>query len=436
MNLTPNFTILQQQKITQSQIQSLHLLMMDNVELTDFLQEEYKDNPLLEHHLSNTFTFSKMSTTLNDPDSYIPEIRAKDPDFFMNFFLEQLNPYDFNKEEWSTLKIMILLLDKNGFFPYSVEHLHSLLKISKNTIKKCLQILQELEPEGVFLPNYKSYLIYQLNKDNLLTPTISTLIEEHMENIASGKLKNISNSMKLPLATLREMISLIKTLSPCPLSGIAADSKSALYITPDIIATYESGNWEIALNDNWIGNYSLNDYYLQMMAATTDHTLKTYFKEKYERAHFLLQRIEQRRTTILSICNAIIKRQKNYFLNQGPLKPMKLSDIASDLNFAVSTISRGIKNKYLQYPHGTILLKDLFTSGIPSAKDEMISSSKVIHLILEIIKNEDKDKPYSDQKIASFLEEKGIFISRRTVAKYRFLSNIPSTLERKKQLCR
>ena len=85
MNLTPNFTILQQQKITQSQIQSLHLLMMDNVELTDFLQEEYKDNPLLEHHLSNTFTFSKMSTTLNDPDSYIPEIRAKDPDFFMNF---------------------------------------------------------------------------------------------------------------------------------------------------------------------------------------------------------------------------------------------------------------------------------------------------------------------------------------------------------------
>lgn len=429
MNFSQQASIIQQQKITQHQIQSLHILTLDNVELNEFLQNEYSENPLMEYSAVKPFSANWNSSVSSKDDFNYPEIAAKDSDALLNFFLEQLNPCLFSKTEWSTFKLLILLLDENGFFPYTPEDLFHTFQISPSVSSKCLEILRTLHPQGVFQPNMKKYLLFQLTHKNITDPNLFQLIERHLGHIASGEFRCIADDLDISLPEVRKIIRQLKELSPRPLSG--GYPENAAYITPDILSVYENGQWDISLNDEWIGNYSLNDYYIKMLHQSSDPELKSYFQKKYERANFIIQRIEQRRTTILSICQAIIQRQEKFFLYGGPLIPMTLSDIASDLGFAVSTISRGIRNKYLQYPHGIVLLKDLFTSGIAGSKDTDVSCTKVIETIKIIIASENKKKPYSDNKLAALLNQKGIKISRRTVAKYRMNAGIPSTVERK-----
>lgn len=419
----------QQQKMTQHQIQSLHILMMDNYELNEFLQNEYMENPMLEYNGSGISSSAGSIVRQNERDIPSCEPAAADGDFLLQYFLEQLDSARYTNTEWKTFKIMILLLNEQGFFPYSPSDLCHIFHIPVSRAEKCLKALQSLEPAGVFQPDLKSYLLYQLQISGQDTPQMIHLTQHHLENIAGGKLRTIADDLHADIPAVRRLIRQLKTLSPTPLAGLNQDANT--YLTPDILADYQNGVWELSLNDNWIGNYSLNDYYLRMMQQASEPHLKIYFQEKYERGRFVIQRIEQRRTTILSICSAIIKHQENFFLGRGSLTPMTLSDIAEDLNLAISTISRGIKNKYLQYPHGTILLKTLFTSGVTSNDTEGISSSNVIRLIEDIIRTENKKNPYSDNKLAELLKEQGIQISRRTVAKYRVTANIPSTLERK-----
>lgn len=429
LNLTQQTSLIQQQKITQQQIQSLHILTLDNVELNEFLQNEYSENPLMEYSSPKQNISGWNYSASSKDDCYYPEIAAKDSDALLNFFLEQLNPSLFSKYEWNTLKLMILLLDEDGFFRYTPKDLYNTFQISPMASSKCLKILRTLQPQGVFQPNIESYLIFQLKEKGIKDLLMFQLIEFHLHHVAAGQLRLIADDLHIEIPTVRKMIWQIKTLSPRPLSGISPESTA--YITPDILASYQKGHWDISLNDDWIGNYSLNDYYIQMMHRTNDPKLKAYFSEKYKRGRFIIQKIEQRRTTMLSICDAIIQRQEDYFLSGSPLVPMTLSDIASDLGFAVSTISRGIRNKYLQYPHGIVFLKDLFTSGVPGNENSNISCKKVIETMKKIIASEDKKNPYSDNKLAILLNEKGIKISRRTVAKYRISVGIPSTLERK-----
>lgn len=421
----------QQQKMTQRQIQSLHILMMDNYELHEFLQNEYMENPMFEYNSSGAPTSAKSTVKQNEGDSLSCEPAAADGDFLLRHFLEQLDSARYTNSEWNTFKFMILLLDEQGFFPYSPSDLYHTFHISIPQAEKCLKALQSLEPAGVFQPGLKNYLLYQLQSSGQDTPRMINLIQHHLENIAAGNFRTIADDFHTDIPSVKRLVRQLKSLSPTPLAGLGQDANT--YITPDILAVYQDGAWNVALNDNWIGSYSLSDYYLRMMQQTAEPDLKIYFQEKYERGRFVIQRIEQRRATILAICGAIIKRQENFFLGRGSLAPMTLADIAEDLNLAISTVSRGIKNKYLQYPHGTILLKTLFTSGVARNDTESISSSNVICLMKDIIRSENKKKPYSDNKLAELLKEQGVQISRRTVAKYRLMAGIPSTLERKEE---
>ena len=421
---------LQQQRILQTQIQSLHLLALNNEELNYFLQNEYLENPMLESNGVSVPSFSSDSVVRKtDEAAQFYEAEAVDSDFLIHYFMEQLNPFAYTDSEWEIFKLMILMLDDQGFFPYSPEELCDYFQISSVQAAKCLKILQALEPPGVFQPDLKSYLLYQvcaLGKD---TVQMRTLIQCHLEDVAEGRLRLIADSLQTGQDVVRRLIKQLKGLSPSPFIGIGTDA--CAYIMPDILADYQDGAWNIMLNDSWVENYSLSDYYIQMMRQSTDPNLKAYFLEKYERGRFILQKIVQRRTTILAICNAVVRRQEAFFLGKDCLIPMTLSDIAEDVGFAVSTVSRGIKNKYLQYPCGTVLLKSLFTSGIASSGEDEISSSGVISIITDIIRSENKKKPYSDSKQAEMLKNRGIQISRRTVAKYRLMADIPSTIDRK-----
>lgn len=171
---------------------------------------------------------------------------------------------------------------------------------------------------------------------------------------------------------------------------------------------------------------------MHMMKETNDRELFEYFKKKLERARFLLQSIEQRRETMRRIAEALAAWQEDYFLGRGELKPMGMAEVAQAVQVHPSTVSRGIKGKYIQYPHGTVLLKQLFSQAVGSAgAEDGWTAAAIKKRICELIDREDKKKPYSDQKLADLLNSENIVISRRAVAKYREETGIRGSFERK-----
>ena len=183
------------------------------------------------------------------------------------------------------------------------------------------------------------------------------------------------------------------------------------------------------INDQWIGEYKYSDYYIHMMKEAKDPELTAYFKERLERARFVMNCVEQRRKTIVRVMEAILRRQEDYFEQKDLLEPMGLEDIAGDLGIHVSTVSRAVKGKYVQYKR-TEPVKSLFTSSLSKeGEGQGISPEKIKERIRAMIAAEGK-KPLSDQKLAHGLAEEGIPVSRRAVAKYRIQMNIPDSRQR------
>ena len=201
------------------------------------------------------------------------------------------------------------------------------------------------------------------------------------------------------------------------------------YVVPDILISRQGEQWEVTLNDGWMGEYRYNDYYIHMMEKSQDPELQAYFKERLERAHFVVNSVEQRRKTIIRIVETVLELQKAYFEGTGGLVPMQQEDVAQILGIHVSTVSRAIKGKYIQY-RKTIPVKSLFTVGVSENSGENGISSDVIKKRICQLIAEEGEKSLSDQKLAEQLELEGITISRRAVAKYRIQMNIPDSRQR------
>ena len=378
----------QKQQLSQSQIQSLNILALDNGELSEFLQNEYIENPILD------YSPSPSSYTVSEDRSF--DIPAENTEEVKTFLLDQLNQNDFTPMEWQTMKFY--------------------------------DVLSDLEPAGIFSENLSQCLLKQLEVKGKKTDILETIILDHLDDIALGHISTISRKLKLSTAEVRKNIAVIRNLNSKPLQGFSTARTE--YITPDIIVTYQEDQWDIRLNDDWVGNYSLNDYYVKMLRDAKDPELKDYFQKKYERCRFIIASIEQRRQTMLKITEAVLARQPDFFLNHGCLKPMTMNDVAGDIDMHVSTVSRGIKGKYLQFPCGIVSMRSLFSGAAP-ASGASVSTGDIKMILKELVASEDPRKPYSDQKLCNLLKDKGISISRRTVAKYREQMGIKGTYDRK-----
>lgn len=202
------------------------------------------------------------------------------------------------------------------------------------------------------------------------------------------------------------------------------DSGQTQYVVPDILISRENGKWKVTLNDSWMGEYTYNDYYIHMMQSASDPELREYFRSKLERARLIVTSIERRRTTIIRIVEAILELQSDFFLNRGKLMPMTMESVAQQLNISTSTVSRAIRNKYIQYRR-SLLLRDLFSNAASESTE--VSAEIVRKRIQELVRDEDHSHPLSDDKIARALKEEGMAVSRRTVAKYRQQQGIPDS---------
>ena len=440
MDLNSYIAAEQKQSLSANQVQALHILALTNQELEDFMVNEYLENPMLENAERKEneimtsiekFSDTDAQTAYADqhpgnPDEdepYRRELSAKKGSLLKENLLGQLNWNDYSKRQWKIMSYLVDCLDEKGFFTQDLGELAETSGYGEEELRQCLTVLRELEPVGIFSPNLAECLIKQLEERAVEDETLFLLLREHLADLVSGQIGTISRSLGISTIQVKEYIHLIGSLNPRPLMDI--DRSEAAYVVPDILVSRPGGRWTVEINDQWIGEYKYSDYYIRMMEESTDPELTAYFKERLERARFVINCVEQRRKTM----EAIVKRQEDYFQLKGPLTPMSLEDIGADLGIHASTISRAIKGKYVQYKK-TEPLKALFTTAVAkSGEQDGVSPEHIKEKIRSIIACEGK-KPFSDQKLAEKLADEGIAISRRAVAKYRIQMNIPDSRQR------
>ncbi len=444
MDLNSYIAAEQKQSLSANQVQALHILALTNQELEDFMVNEYLENPMLENaeHKENEimtsiekFSDTDAQTAYADQhpgnpggdEPYRRELSAKKGSLLKENLLGQLNWNDYSKRQWKIMSYLVDCLDEKGFFTQDLGELAETSGYGEEELRQCLTVLRELEPVGIFSPNLAECLIKQLEERAVEDETLFLLLREHLADLVSGQIGTISRSLGISTIQVKEYIHLIGSLNPRPLMDI--DRSEAAYVVPDILVSRPGGRWTVEINDQWIGEYKYSDYYIRMMEESTDPELTAYFKERLERARFVINCVEQRRKTIIRIVEAIVKRQEDYFQLKGPLTPMSLEDIGADLGIHASTVSRAIKGKYVQYKK-TEPLKALFTTAVAkSGEQDGVSPEHIKEKIRSIIACEGK-KPFSDQKLAEKLADEGIAISRRAVAKYRIQMNIPDSRQR------
>jgi RNA polymerase sigma-54 factor len=298
-------------------------------------------------------------------------------------------------------------------------------------INQCLQLLQTLDPPGVFARDVRDCLKLQLERKGITGGPVMQIVDGYLNEVASGKISVISRRLKIPTVEVRKCIAQIELLNPRPLLDFTNEKSE--FIIPDVIVKWADGEWQIELNDGWIENYHVNSYYLEMLENAEDAELSFYFSEKYKRVRFVMDCIRQRRDTLIRLVSLMVKTQESFFLEGTPLTPVTMSQLAETMEVSVSTVSRAVKGKYIQYPRGSILMKDLFSTAIGNEpyQEKQISSQVIKDKIREFINNEDKENPFSDEQLHLKFKEQGIRISRRAVAKYREELGIKTSYSRK-----
>ena len=260
---------------------------------------------------------------------------------------------------------------------------------------------------------------------------LKSIIIEDLNLIGQNKIKSISKKYNINIEDCVVYVEKIKELDPKP--GRLYSNEKTLYIQPDVIVRKLDGEFIVYMNDNSNFHLCINNYYKSVLNnPTSDKNAKEFIKNKLNYALNLLKNIETRKSTILKIAEVIVKEQREFFYRGTKyIKPMKLKDIALELGYHESTISRGIHNKYMLTPFGLFEFKYFFSTAIQSEEEEGTSSTKIKNMIKEFIDEENKLKPLSDDKICKLLKEEGIIVARRTVAKYREEMNILSSSKRK-----
>ncbi len=439
MSLSLEVRIKQKQGLCLHQIQSLKILEMTGEEVNDLLYEEYLENPLIEiaedrkRGEGQSFMGAGYFQVHGLKDVPL-DIPAETPEAWKKELSEQIAFSKYTAAEEIIMKFMIEILDRDGIYRISIEETAKILGCPIEMVERCYYILQNLEPAGVFSLNIESFLMKQLKQKNLLNPHLEYMVCYCLEDIARGNINTIAKKLHIPVLEAKNYAEAIKTLQPVPINGFGEMKKT--YLIPDIVIENTGTDWRIFLNDEWMRNYAVNDYYLKMMQESKDAELTAYFCRAKKRYDILMDGIEQRRLTLEAIAGCILKYQEDYFGGKGHKKPMTMSDIADKIGVNVSTVSRAVKGKYLQAPGvGTVEIRSLFTSSPFRQGGESTGIDRVKMLIKNLIEEEDESSPYSDSRIVQLLKKQDICVARRTVAKYREEMNIPNLSERRIQEC-
>lgn len=435
-----------QQKIiiTQEMKQSINILQMSAQDLRDYIDKEYEENPVIDIEYSNennSFINENFNIYINQKNCYLSSSEEynifdfiKEKKTLRDYLYEQLVTIKCDNIIKKTIVYMINNLDDNGYLRESLESICKVLMINEEEGQIALDILQSLEPSGIGARNLSECLIIQLKRKSMLDDMLKEIVLNYLEYVAENKYIYIGRKLGISQKKVQGYVRDIKSLEPKPLRGFYTGNE-VKFIIPDayIFKGYDN-TYEVLLNSSIIPQISINSLYKEFAIENSNKEEVKYIKDKIITANMLIKAIEKRNNTLLNLLKCIVEIQKEY-LEKGNLylKPMTLKSIASKMNIHESTVSRTIKEKYILTHRGIVRIKDLFSKNIVSKNndDDEISINKIKSKIKNIIEKENKKKPLSDQAICTLLNIDNIYISRRTVAKYREELDIKSSSKRK-----
>ncbi len=291
--------------------------------------------------------------------------------------------------------------------------------------------MQHLDPPGVGARDLKECLLLQVTPETPHRELVRLLILKHLEDIPHNRLPAIERSTGHDIPTIKEAIDVIKHFNPKPGTGFTAETIP--YVVPDIaVDRDEDGNYVVKLLDDWLPSVYISKRYVELYKDKgSDPKMRDYLKKKIQSAQWLQESIEQRRNTLEKVTRAIIEHQKQ-FLEKGPehIHPLKMQQIADQVGVHVTTVSRAVDDKWVQTPRGIFPLKRFFGGG-KKVGDEEIAYEVMKQKLMEIIDQEDKANPLSDEELVVKMNDAGYPVKRRTITKYRMMANIPSSRERK-----
>ena len=450
----------QTQTLSPQMMQSMEILQMGSQELLEYIQDQVQENPVLEMEekygkgddtavLQRKLEWLESTDAQNryyhqqdteddekDPISNYGTVDEREENLYL-YVLSQLEVMDLEPELLPVGRFLVESLNQNGWLDESVEDLAEELGKPVEEVEKALAAVQSLEPAGVGARNLSECLVLQLQRRHEDSELAIRIARDYLDPLSKSRYGLIAKSLGVCQEEVRTACDLIRTLNPRPGGGFAA-RENLVYINPDLFVVNFPDHFELLTNDYFFPNLNISGYYCRMLKSTEDNEVKDYLMGKVRQAKWVVHSIEQRRSTLLRCAECILELQEEFF-RRGPghLKPMCLADIAQKVGVHESTVSRTVRDKYLQCASGVYPLSYFFSRslGAPAARpgtEENTSSPDFAKALLKkLIGGEDKHKPLSDQKLCERMAREGCELSRRTVAKYRDELGIPSTTGRK-----
>jgi len=478
-----NYKLLQ--KLSPQQIQLMKLIQLPTQAFEERLKQEIEENPALDtgkeesedidDDLSNEFDDDDRSEKDELEDINIDEYLSDDdiPNYktqannyseddeeknvpyaagtsFHQSLKNQLNTFSLDEEEQAIAEFLVGSIDDSGYIRREIIDLVDDLAFTANiftTEEKVIIVLKKvvhtLDPLGVGARDLRESLIIQLKaKDKTKYRSLSIeVLEAAFDHFIKKHYKKLQEKFHISEDELKEVIKEISKLNPKPGSSYAGNNKIAEQIVPDFSIKILNGELDLVLNARNAPELHVSREYNNMLKGYQEATVKSksqkdavfFIKQKLDSAKWFIDAIRQRQQTLLITMNTIMQYQYDYFLtgDERKLKPMILKDIADKINMDVSTVSRVANSKYVSTPYGTKLIKEFFSESMKNDQGEDVSTKEIKKILENVIEEENKKKPLTDEKLAVILKEKGYPIARRTVAKYREQLELPVARLRK-----
>ena len=471
-----NLKVAQKQILTPGLVQMVSVLALNKLELREMINQEMIANPVLEelpedvplleqveqkataekpveattepsapagdnHDSFEEIDFGSFFDEYLDPGYRSPESEVTEKPSFENFLSQPSSLTD--HLEWQlSLSVctdsvreaghsIIGNLNEDGYLTATLEEIAQTGQHSLKDVEAALALVQELDPLGVAARDLRECLLIQLKAlapDNLLAQTIVT---EHLKQLQNKQYREIARAVDRPVKIVERCVEVIRKLDPRP--GQRYNVSQARLIEPDVAIVKMGDSYRVLMNEDGLPQLRLSRHYRRLLETDgTTREVRNYVKERFTSAIQLIKNIEQRKQTITSVCESIIRRQSD-FLDRGidQLRPMMIKEVAEEVGVHPSTVSRAVANKYAHTPQGVFELRYFFSEAVQGPSGASTSLINLKRLVKKMIDEEDAAHPLTDDQIAQRLHEKGISVTRRTVAKYREDMRIPSTDQRR-----
>ena len=434
------------QKLAPRQVLQARLLQLNTVNLEQAIIEELEQNPLLEQveteevqpdqQLDET-PIDEIDVSMEDMYSdestyYLSEQKSEMPlpdrHTLLEDLIDQLKDLNLNENEKEVAEEIIWNTNEKGYLDTDLILIADRFELLENEVEPILHKVQRLNPLGIGSRSLEECLMIQLEDEK--GSLSHKIVNKYFDDFMHKRYEKIQEKLSCTKDELHEAVDHISHLSPHPGEGYLDRFQT---VFPDVIVREDGDDWVITTNDGGLPELRISQAYeSQINDDKLKNDAKRFIKDKMDLANWFIEAIHQRRVTMVNVMRLIIKFQPEWFSgNMNYLRPLKLQDIADVIKMDISTISRSTRGKYVDTPYGIFELKHFFTDSI-ELKDGRILGTFVIKKALEkIIHNEDKQSPFSDDILVNKLDQEGVTLARRTVAKYRDQMGYPVARLRK-----